>query len=197
MKKRNSRYSKKSVTILITLALVLAIAVGATVAYIFMSTRSVENKFEPASVTTYVSEETANGEKTEVKIQNTGNVDAYIRAAVVITWQDSEGNVYGQMPVAGTDYEINYDLSNGWKQGNDTFYYWTSPVAKDDYTGKLITLCKQLADAPAEGYGLNVEILSSGIQAEGVDKLGNKPIELAWNVDFEDGEIIAATIATE
>lgn len=42
-----------------------------------------------------------------------------------------------------------------------------------------------------------LRFLSSGIQAEGVDKLGNKPIELAWNVDIEAGALKAATIVTE
>ena len=53
-----------------------------------------------------------------------------------------------------------------WEKKGD-FYYWSAPVAPNANTGILITECTYTDNAP-EGYYLNVEIIASGIQAEGI-----------------------------
>lgn len=189
--KKVKRTSNKSVTLLVAFLLLFGISCGVTLAYLNTQTRSIENMFLPSHVTTKVVETFVNGEKKEVSLKNTGDIDAYIRAAVVVTWQDKDGNIYGQMPVAcstsgckhetcGADYEIRYCLGDsgngGWLKASDGFYYWTKPVLseKDDTTenksqcktGVLISMCKPLKAAPVDGYYLNVEILGSGIQSK-------------------------------
>jgi len=174
------KFSKKSVALLVSLVLVLGAAVGGTIAWMFDQTDPVINKFTVGDVTTSV-DETIDGQvKKDVRIQNTGTVPAYIRATVVVTWQDEDGNVYGKAPVAGTDYTIQFS-ADGWTQAADDFYYWTEPVAPGEYTGVLITECKPLVDPPADGYGLNVEIIGSGIQA-----MPDDAIKEAWGVDPVD-----------
>ena len=159
-------FKKKSAALLVSLILVLCIAAGGTVAYLFEITPAVENTFSPATVTTTVDEGTEDGVKTNVKITNTGNTGAYIRAAVVITWQNANGDIYGKAPVLNTDYTISYDLANGWTKSSDGFYYWNSPVAPGASTGVLITQCMPTAQNSApEGYSLAVEIVGSGIQS--------------------------------
>ena len=164
--KKANRKNYKFMVLLVSLVLILGVAVSGTVAFLIDSTTPVTNTFTPSEVTTSVTETRSGNVKSNVAIENTGDTTAYIRAAVVVTWQDEKGNVYGQsQPVAGTDYEISYNLSSGWKKASDGFYYWTKPVNKDAFTGELIASCSYKANAP-EGYGLNVEILGSGIQAE-------------------------------
>lgn len=156
---------KRTVVLLVSLLVLVGAAVGGTLAWMTAQTDPVVNKFESASVTTKVDETFKDNVKTNVKIQNTGNVDAYIRAAVVITWQDSQGNVYGQAPKAGEDYTITYFSDTSWIKGNDGFYYYKSPVKAAESTGVLISECKAVEGKAPDGYTLHVEILGSGIQS--------------------------------
>lgn len=164
MKKQPRRWNR-SAALLVCLLLALGCTVGGTLAYIFTNTSPVKNIFQPTEVTTTVVENFEDGVKSDVQIKNTGSTDAWLRAAVVVTWQNAAGEVYGKAPVQGTDYSISYDLANGWVEGTDGFYYWTSPVAPEGLTGVLITSCTYTANAP-EGYTLTVEILGSGIQSK-------------------------------
>lgn len=158
---------KKFVLALVSLVLLLGISAGGTLAYLTATPDPIINEFQPNEVTTTVVEDFKDGVKSNVKIQNTGTTAAYIRAAVVITWQDKDGNVYGKVPAEGTDYTISYKLADGWGKAADGFYYWKEPVAADKLTGVLITECKlkEGVTAPAEGYYLTVEIIGSGIQS--------------------------------
>ena len=185
--------NRKLTVLLVSLALVLCVGVGGTLAYLFDITQPVENTFTPSEVTTEVVETVENDVKKDVMIHNTGDTVAFIRAAIVVNWADGEGNVYGKTtPVKGTDYVMEFynDADDG-KDGkwimdsSDGFYYWTKPVAANDndsttnvdLTGMLIKSVK-LADnvtAP-EGYALSVEILCSGVQsvpAEAVEAWSN------------------------
>lgn len=171
MKKEPRRWNR-SAALLVCLLLALGCTVGGTLAYIFTHTLPVENVFQPTEVTTTVVEDFKDGVKKDVKIKNTGTTDAWLRAAVVITWQNADGQVYGQAPVKDTDYSISYNLSaqadsDKWVEGDDGFYYWTSPVAPEGLTGVLIKECKlaEGANVP-DGYFLTVEILGSGIQSK-------------------------------
>lgn len=182
---------RKSIALMVSLILVLTVTVGGTLAYLIAKSGPVENIFNPSKVTTEVNETFDGNVKTNVSIRNTGDIDAYIRAAVVVTWQKyneetGKYDVYGTVPVKGTDYEISYNLGDQanhegkWILGSDGFYYWPSLVEPGETTGVLIKSAAASTPAPAEGYTLCIEILGSGIQAEGVDEAGKSPIELAW-----------------
>ena len=89
---------------------------------------------------------------------------------MVITWQDAQGNVYGQLPEKDKDYTI--DWGTGWETGADGFYYWPSPVAAGGKTGNLIESCTALqsitvgADGDTVTYYLTVEVIGSGLQSK-------------------------------
>jgi len=151
------------VTVLIALALVLAIAVGGTVAYLYMSTHSVENTFTAANVSCKVNEDKFDGTtKTGVTVKNTGNVDAYIRAAIVVNWVDDAGHVLGE-PVKASDYTIT-GTSTKW-EFKDGYYYYSDVVAADGETEDLIGECTPLTTK--DGYYLSVTVLADAIQADG------------------------------
>lgn len=172
--KAPSGLGRKRVALVASLLVVLALGCGGTIAWL-TDKDQVKNTFSPGEVTTTVVENLDGNTKSNVKIKNTGSVDAWIRATVVITWQDEDGNVYGQLPVANTDYTIvwswvgleNLDPSSSgqWVKGSDGFYYWTSPVAPEGLTGKLIVSCIYNTDKAPEGYSLTVEVIGSGIQS--------------------------------
>lgn len=163
MKKLN----KKSLVLLVCVALLLTCVVGSTVAYLMDQTMPLTNTFTPAKVDIEIEETFANNVKSDVKIKNVENIDAYIRAAVVVTWQDDAGNVYAIAPVEDKDYAITWTKA-GWEDGTDGFYYHTKPVAPGASTGVLFTDCKPVEGQAPEGYHLSVEILAQGIQAEGM-----------------------------
>lgn len=161
--KRSRGRTGKSAALLVSLLLLLTVIVGGTIAFLMDTDGPLHNLFNPSQVTTKV-EETLSGDiKKDVYIKNTGDTDAWIRAAVVVTWQDADGNVYGQAPVEGTNYDITW--GTGWATGDDGFYYWTSPVkAETGVTGDLIETISPKGNPPADGYYLTVEIIGSGIQ---------------------------------
>lgn len=161
---------------LVALLLLLCCTVAGTLAYLVDSTDPVTNTFTPAHVSTAVDETFENGVKSDVKIQNTGDIPAYIRAAVIINWADANGNV-SATPVEATDYTIKWTM-DGWVEHNG-YYYYTTPVATGALTGQLFTEC-ELAEGitPPKGYSLQVTILADGIQSEPADA-----VIQAWGVD--------------
>ena len=171
--------------VLLILAAVLAI--GGTLAYIIANTVSVENKFTPGEVRCEVLEDFDKITKSNVRIKNTGNTAAYIRATYVVTWQKDDGTVNGKMPVVGTDYTIEFAENSGWKLIGD-YWYYTSPVAAGGETGVLIASCK-LAEGAAvpTGYHLSVEIIASAIQSEPASVVAEK-----WHVAVDNGKITGA-----
>lgn len=173
---RRRRRSHKPTLLMMALAIVLGAFVGTTVAYLFTNTDALTNTFNPAKVTTEITEDFDKNVKDNVKVKNTGDIDAYIRAAVVVTWQDVNGNVHPTAPVAGTDYTVTWTMDGWVKSGN--FYYYTKPVAAGASTGILLTDCKPVEGMAPEGYHLSVEILASAIQSEPASAV----VE-AWGVD--------------
>ena len=203
----------KSMTAMLLLFVIAGACIGTSLAVITDKADVVQNTMIPGEVTTAV-KETFNGTtKNNVQIKNTGNTDAYIRAAVFVTWQKVEGDkvlVYGEAPKAG-DYTIDWnvdtieskeDNENPWLEGSDGFYYHKAPVApcmctgdkhEGCMTGVLIKTCT--FDSKPEGipsdYNLCVEIIASGIQAKGFADDGDTPVVVKeWGVTL-DGDNIA------
>ena len=169
---------KHSTVLLISLILLVTCLVGTTVAYLFDETNPVVNIFTPASVSCQVNEESfSNDIKTNVYITNTGNISAYIRAAIVITWKDQNGNVYSISPDSTKDFDIAINLTD-WTY-EDGFYYYKSDVPAGGNTEPLIIRCSPVEGKAPAGYGLNVEILGSAIQAKG---MGATSAKRAWEI---------------
>lgn len=167
---------QKKTLLIGSLALILAITIGGSIAYLLASTEEVSNTFTAATLTTEIDEEIDGNVKNNVKVINKGNIDAYIRAVVVITWQNEEGEVWGTKPVEGMDYEITWTCDN-WFKASDGFYYYKDPVAPGDSTKILFTGCQLKENVtPPNGYSLNVEIIGSGIQALGVINIDGEKV---------------------
>ena len=202
MKKRNK--NSKSFLLLASLALIVTAVIGTTMAYLVSDTPTVTNTFTPAKVDSEIEETLGVNEKSNVRIQNSitaeKGIDAYIRAKVVVTWQDTYGNVYGKKPETtlgcghdncDCDYTITYNLGDQqknddsgstagkWTLEDDGFYYWSSEVPATKFTGILIESCSPVANKAPEGYNLHVEILAEAIQADG---MGATSAENAWAI---------------
>lgn len=193
MKNKNGRKVKKlrwnrSFVVLASVLVLIIGLVGTTLAWISTSTAPVENTFTPSNVTTTITEDFDKEVKNNVQVKNTGDIDAYIRAMVVVTWQKDDSNpseVYATAPVEGTDYTVSYP-GNGWVKHTDGYYYYTSAVKPTESTGILLTDCKPVEGKAPEGYHLVVEILSDAIQAEPEDA-----VKSAWGVTIANGTVTA------
>ncbi len=163
-KHRKHRRFRKQFVLLVAAAALLLGAIGGSVAWLTTRTAEVRNSFTPGKVSCTVEETFNNGTKSDVKVRNTGNTDAFIRAAIVVNWADSNGNVYPAVPTQGTDYSIS--IGNGWTKQGD-YYYYNSSVAENNSTGNLIDTCAPTSTTCPGGdqYKLQVTILADAIQS--------------------------------
>ena len=183
--RRRRRRTQRPTLLLAALVLIFGALVGSTVAFLVADTQTVTNTFNPAKVTVDVPEDFDKNVKDNVKVKNTGDINAFVRAAVVVTWQDDSGSVHPTVPVAGTDYTVTFPANTGWVKHTDGFYYYTTAVAPDTETGILLTNCMPAEGKAPEGYHLSVEILASAIQSEPTSVVAE-----AWKVSVNaDGTL--------
>ena len=179
---------KRSLVLVVSLLALVLVVAGGTLAWLTAQDR-VSNSFTPAHVSCTVEETFERGAKSDVKIKNTSDVPAYIRAYIVVTWKDADGNVYGQLPVEGTDYSMEIN-NNGWLEDTAGYYYYTSPVAVNGSTGELISQCTEMTEKAPAGYSLSVEIIAEAIQS-----LPARAVENAWDVTINNGTVTAVPAA--
>ena len=192
-KKRSLRWRRKPALMLLSLILLLGLAVGGTIAYLFTSDGPMKNTFTPNQAPNQVVEDLDDGVKNNVRIQNISKIDTYIRAAVLVNWKDDDGDVYGVAPKENEDYTITWCGTNDgtWAEA-DGYYYYLERVSPDESTGALFTACEVEENKAPTGYYLSVEIVAQSIQADGTDSDGKHPVTLAWGEDItigEDGEL--------
>ncbi len=158
---------------LLALVLILVCAVGGTVAFLVTHTAAVKNTFIPGDVTTEIVEKVEDGTKTTVKVENTGNVPAYIRVAVVANnvGKDDAGQT---VILPGTP-----DLGNVFDTTKWTYiggyYYYNGVVQPDTLTDDLLKSGIELKD-------IQVTILASAIQAD-----PDTAVQDAWNMSYSNG----------
>ena len=173
------------IAIAISIVAAVAIATGSTIAYLWTKAPPIENTLEPVAVTCRVNETFDGVIKSNVSVTNTGDVKAYVRASIVATWIDAEGNTYGgETPVEGVSYKVTYSLSD-WVKGSDGYFYFLSPVNAGMDTAPLLDTLSPVSENIPEGYTLRVQILASAIQAE-----PSAAVEQYWNVTVaSDGKL--------
>lgn len=175
--KKITHMSKRAALLVLSLTVILSLSVGGTLAYLIRGTESVVNVFEPGKVKTDITEDFADETddvKNDVKITNTGNVEAYIRAKVVYTWvseSDKDEVVSGPLPVRDTHYHVEYNQEY-WEQKGD-YWYYRSPVAVGEATEQLLTNCYPIKDNVPVGARLQVTILTQAVQKEAYEANNN------------------------
>lgn len=185
-----SSYKIKMVALIACLALICTAAVATTVAYIITKTGSKENIMTPSKVACEVAETFDGDIKTNVKVKNTGDTSAYIRAAVVVTWtSDDENNkVSAITPVEGVDYVIVFAENGKWTLGSDGYWYYADAVNEGVFTQTLIENCLPVDGRTPDGFVLSVEIVASAVQSSPA-----QAVKDAWGVDVYNGTLVAPT----
>lgn len=162
---------------IIAAVLVLALAIGGTLAYLARRSASAANTFTLAStgLTTSV-------ENDALYLTNTSNTPVFVRGKVVVTWQDGDGNISATAPVSGTDYSLTRE--SAWTEHSGAFYYnGTVAVNAKVKLGQ----CSRLAGAnPPEGYTyLNVVLLGESVQSEGSTASDDTAVHDAWGASWD------------
>ena len=158
------------------LALVMMVAVGATLALMASTSNSVTNTFAAAQVETEIDEDLTNNNK-KVTIENTGKSPVYVRARIMVSGVDPENIViadelneytYNQdtgeygiaNPEAGKLYLIMPNVTEDWEQAGgetdtDDYYYYKEVLSSGESTKSLLEkvvvgsgLVEQLKDNP-------------------------------------------------
>ena len=110
----------------------------------------------------------------------------YIRVALVPTWRDASGNIYGQQPIEGSDYSLSYNSDKWYYNIADGYYYCRQPVQSGAQSPMLIKndqRLEQIADPPVSGLTLHVEVTAQCIQAAGKTSGDVKAVVDAWGID--------------
>lgn len=175
--RKKSGGPRRPLLLLVSLVLLLALAVGGTVAWLSTSTSPVENTMIPGNVPITIKETFDGTTKSGVSVTNNGNIDAYIRVAIVANAVDAEGNI-----VAGD--KPSYTINTAYWQELGGYYYYRGAVAPDGTTEALFT-----GDVTVNG---ELNILAESIQVlGGID--GKTASEYAWSAVYSDGSWSAVT----
>lgn len=159
---------KKPLSLLVALALLLTLAVGGSLAWL-VSNDQVSNSMEPGNVPITINETVSGTTKSSVTVTNDGNIQAYIRVAVIANAVDEDGNVtVGAKPT--------FTVSSDWTL-IDGYYYYNGVVEPKGATAPLFTDSVDFA-------GGEVNILAESIQVlGGLTGDGNASID-AWGHSF-------------
>ena len=174
MVKMFRKLNTKTAIVAIACLVLICCTAGGVFAYLTSKPDSVTNHFTPAKVSCVIEETFENGVKSDVKVRNTGDVNAYIRAVVVVTFRAENGTVHSAAPVEGVHYTVQWSDS-GWTKGTDGFWYYMNAVSPDGLTDNLIETTSVLS--VLDGYRLNIQIVATAIQSEPVNA-----VEEAWGI---------------
>ena len=195
-----TRRSAKKISLLTAVILLLVFAVGATVAYLVAKTPEVKNEFTPSKTPPVVVEDFKDYAKKSVKVQNTGDIDGYIRVVMIANELDADGNIIGEADTAALEAQLNLktdpnadDLKAGCWFEHDGYFYWSQPVAAEGLTGDLIASKDDPIVVYAEKDGeiitnIQVTFLTEAIQAEGFEEAEphRRPVTIAWGMDVDE-----------
>lgn len=189
-KKPGKKNNKSKVTLISVLALVMVVAIGGTLAWLFTNTNGIINTFTPSSVPGEIVERFDGETKTSITVKNKGNIAAYVRVKLVTYRVNDEGQQIG-----GVATIPEFTLGTGWVKHTDGYYYYTVPVAAGASTGDLIasgsSITLQKYD-DADGGKQVIEVLSESIQSVPEEAVGD-----AWGVRISENSVTDYTTTTD
>lgn len=151
------------------LALVMMVAVGATLALMASTSNSVTNTFAAAQVETEIDEDLTNNNK-KVTIENTGKSPVYVRARIMVSGVDPEKiEVVTTEPMGEAIDEdtlylvmLNVGESKDWEQatgatGKDDYYYYKKVLPGKEESGQTYST-SSLLEKVVVGSGLATQL---------------------------------------
>ena len=180
---RRSKKGNSKLLAHIAIVMLIGIVTG-TSAYLVLK-NSVTNEFVVGEVKGQIIEtfDKVNKTKTDVFVKNTGNVPSYIKAAVLVSWKDSDGKILETKPIENVDYSIDFSNSENWMKSKEGYYYYKNALDVGENTDVLIEECTQTKEY--DDRTLVVTIATQEIQAE-----PDKAVKEAWDVNVSNGAIV-------
>lgn len=89
---RRKKTRNKLSLLVASMILLAAFGVLGTVSYLTTKTEPITNTFTASTITPGIEENFDGETKSDVKLKNLGDVDAYIRAAIVVSWVSEDGS---------------------------------------------------------------------------------------------------------
>lgn len=175
--RRSGKTARKGrlTAMIVSVVLILALAIGGTIAWMSTKTDSVVNTFNPSQVTCRVEEEFNGETKTNVNVTNTGDISAFIRVKLVSYRTNEAGQHIGGVAEAPT---VNFGYYWTYFDG---YYYYTKPVAPGATPAanlaEAIELVKDYADA--DGGHQSIDVIAEAIQAG-----PEAAVQAAWGNNF-------------
>lgn len=161
----------------IATVMLLALAIGGTVAWLTDTSPAVVNTFTPSQVSCKVEEDFDNqtGVKSKVQVKNTSDIPAFIRVKLVTYRTNGKGQHIG-----GTA-ELNFTpaANSGWVEHNG-YYYYTQPVQPQNFTGILIDEIR-LQDPYMDADGGRQAM---DVMAEAIQSVPEAAVKEAWGAGF-------------
>ena len=156
------------------LLMVLVMSVGGTLAWLTAHTSAITNTFTVATPGVKIEEGFDKQTKSNVQVKNTGEVEAYIRVALVPTWEDENGNAVAE-PASLDDLSITWGNSGKWLKGTDGYWYYKEPVAPGYSTEVLL---EKATVTTENGYHMNLQVMADSIQAD-----PTRAVTAMWGTD--------------
>lgn len=164
-------------TMVIATVLLLALAIGGTLAWLSTKDGPITNTFTPSKVTCEVTESFngSTGVKSNVNVKNTGTINAFIRVKLV-TYRTNDAGEH----IGGTAEIPDFDPGEGWVL-YDGYYYYTRPVAPGGKPGtnliNSMTLTRSYPDTDGGKQAVDV-------MAEAIQSVPEGAVKAAWGAGF-------------
>lgn len=167
--------------IVMATVLLLALAIGGTVAWLSTKDTPITNTFTPSKVACEVTEKFNGTVKSDVNVKNTGDTKAFIRVKLVTYRTNGQDQHIG-----GTAELPKFTPGEGWVK-HDGYYYYTKPVepnqAPDDALIDSIPLTKDYTDADGGHQAIDV-------MAEAIQSVPEAAVKAAWGLSIKsDGSL--------
>lgn len=178
--KKGGYAGRRLAALLISAALIAAIAVGGTVAYLGAKTVPMVNTFTPSNVACSVEESFNGTTKSGVNVKNTGDTDAYIRVRLVSYRVNEAGQHIG-----GTADIPTFRPGANWVE-NGGYYYYTLPVKPGEKPAADLIESIKLTGSynDPDGGRQVIEVMAEAIQSGPEKAVGE-----AWGVSVSQGSV--------
>lgn len=157
--RRRRKKLNKTFVMLLSIVVLIGVAAGVTAAYLIAPVRTTEATFVQGEVDCVVNDDYT------VSLSDDTNTTAYVRVAIVPTWQDRNGNIY-----AAQTPSVVFQPDSGWTE-SDGYYYYTAvldPAGTNTTTkfAQKFEFTGSRGDVPKE-YSVKIDVIAEAIQATG------------------------------
>ena len=180
--RRKAHHTGRLTAMVIATALLLALAISGTVAWLTTKDAPITNTFNPSKVACEVTESFNGTVKSSVNVKNTGDIDAYIRVKLVTYRTNAQGQHIG-----GTAELPSFTLGANWVKYGD-YYYYTLPVAAGQKPAANLTDSMTLT---AEYTDVDDGKQAIDVMAEAIQSVPAEAVGEAWGVTISEGSVTA------